>query len=153
MAGPIPKHPSVRQRTNRVSTAATLVDSQPLNGEIPPLPVRRGARGGKRPWRPEVVDWWNDIWQSPMAEEYLRSDLHGLFLLADLMDAYWRNPTTALATEIRLQRQCFGLTPIDRRRLQWEVAKGEEAERKRQPSTHERQHETSDPRDVLRVVS
>jgi hypothetical protein len=87
-----------------------------------------------------------------MADEYLRSDLHGLYILADLLDRYWRTPSIALATEIRLQRQCFGMTPIDRRRLQWEVAKGEEAERKRRPAAPAGDG-GDDPRRVLRVVS
>jgi hypothetical protein len=36
----------------------------------------------------------------------------------------------ALSAEIRLQRQCFGLSPIDRRRLQWEIERTEEAQEK-----------------------
>lgn len=149
MPGPIPKDPKLRQRENRVSTAATLVDTSPLNVGVPPLPTR-----GRRKWRQEVIDWWADVWASPMASEYVQADLHGLYLLADLLDTYWRVPTVALATEIRLQRQCFGLTPIDRRRLQWEVHRTEEAERKRRPTerrTAANPHD--DPRDVLRVVS
>ena len=50
-------------------------------------------------------------------------------MLADLMDLYWYGKRD-LAGEIRLQGQCFGLTPIDRRRLQWEVQRVE-AERKK----------------------
>ncbi len=49
---------------------------------------------------------------------------------ADLIDDYWGaegTKKTQLAAEIRLQCQRFGLSPIDRRRLQWEVARGEEA--------------------------
>jgi len=68
-----------------------------------------------------------------MAVEFIKSDMHQLYILADLIDQYWREsasrngPSPALATEIRLQRQCFGLTPIDRRRLQWEIERGEDA--------------------------
>ena len=58
-----------------------------------------------------------------MAGEWLPSDLHGLVLVARLVEDYWTaadaNVRAKLATEIRLQRQCYGLTPIDRRRLQW----------------------------------
>jgi hypothetical protein len=58
-----------------------------------------------------------------MAEQWLVSDRHGLFILARLVDDYWTTSDPALrakaATEIRLQRQCFGLTPQDRRRLDW----------------------------------
>ena len=43
----------------------------------------------------------------------------------------------ALANEIRLQRQCFGLTPIDRRRLEWEIEKAEGANAKGQKRRNE----------------
>jgi len=49
-----------------------------------------------------------------MAREYLDSDRHGLFLLAALADQFWTDPSPTLAAEIRMQRQCFGLSPIDR---------------------------------------
>jgi hypothetical protein len=71
-----------------------------------------------------------------MAGEYDPSDIHGLAMLADLYDAYWATPPEKaitkkeLAGEIRLQRQCFGLSPIDRRRLQWEIDRGDEAQAK-----------------------
>ena len=120
MPGPPPKDPKMRQRTNRDTTAMSFVDRKPIS-KAPPLPKRR------RKWRTETIAWWEDIWKSPMAPEYITVDIHGLVLLADLIDRYWRKPTPALATEIRLQRQCFGLTPIDRRRLQWSVEKAEDA--------------------------
>jgi hypothetical protein len=77
-------------------------------------------------------DWWSAIWSSPMAAEWEPSDVHGLFMLADLMDAYWCAPDAGtkakLSTEIRLQSQRYGLSPIDRRRLQWEIAQPKAAE-------------------------
>jgi len=51
----------------------------------------------------------------------------GLFLLAVLVDGFWLKPHWTAAAEIRLQRQCFGLSPMDRRRLQWEIEKVDEA--------------------------
>jgi hypothetical protein len=83
---------------------------------------------------PATLAWWASIWSSPMAGEYDPSDIHGLAMLADLYDAYWALPPEKaitkkeLAGEIRLQRQCFGLSPIDRRRLQWEIDRGDEAQ-------------------------
>jgi hypothetical protein len=41
--------------------------------------------------------------------------------LAALVDQFQRTPTPQLAAEIRQQGLRFGLTPIDRWRLQWEV--------------------------------
>jgi hypothetical protein len=87
-----------------------------------------------------------------MAEEYLDADIHGLYILADLVDAYWRAPTLQLAAEIRQQRQCFGLTPIDRRRLQWEV-KRVDPERKAKPAQNVPEappaQRADDPRKIL----
>lgn len=71
-----------------------------------------------------TVQWWQDVWRSPMAPEFLQADIHGLYVLAELRDRFWREPSAALAAEIRQQEQRFGLSPIDRRRLQWEVPRG-----------------------------
>lgn len=119
---PLPKDAALRQRRNRTSTNTKLnTDARVRAPKLPPRAT---------PWHPLTVSWWRDIWRSPMAPEFLKSDIHGLYVLADLVDRYWTEPTTSLAAEIRLQRQCFGLTPIDRRRLQWEIAKGEDAQRR-----------------------
>jgi hypothetical protein len=89
-----------------------------------------------------------------MAPEYDSSDFHGLLLLAVLMNDFWLHPSTALAAEIRLQRQCFGLTPIDRRRLQWEIERTDEAQtrgEKRRAAARPKPTAV-DPRSVLGVA-
>ena len=120
MPGPVPKTASTRARRNRVAGSTTL------NGKTkvkrPPLPDAAGIT-----WHPMTLKWWADVWASPMAPEYDESDRHGLYLLAVLVTAFWLEPSQQLAAEIRLQRACFGLTPIDRRKLQWEIDRGEEA--------------------------
>lgn len=144
MPGPVPKDPRLRQRRNRVSTAATL----PASGgcrRAPPLPAHRD-------WHPLTRAWWRSIWRSPMSAEWLPSDLHGLVLLADLRDRYWTKPTVMLAGEIRQQEARFGLSPIDRRRLQWTIERVEEAQRKRRPAVAEIDA-ADDPRKLLQVVS
>lgn len=71
-----------------------------------------------------------------MASEFLEADAHGLFRLAVLIDDYWMADSSAvrrqLAAEIRLQGQGYGLSPLDRRRLQWTVeqVEGKQAERR-----------------------
>ena len=148
---PLPKHPSTRARRNKVAGARTLQAAD--DPEIPELPDDAGTI-----WHPMTRSWWEDIWSSPMAPEFDESDVHGLFVLAMLVNAFWIEPSQALAAEIRLQRQCFGLTPIDRRRLQWEIDRGEAAE---QQTTQRRQEakpkaagsksraKASDPRALL----
>jgi hypothetical protein len=105
-----------------------------------------------------VIEWWDAVWRSPMAAEYLDTDMKGgLYLLAELHQRRWTSDETkeviAAAAEIRHQEVRFGLSPIDRRRLQWEVEKAERAVEKTQ-TRRERQTVTSakDPRDVLRIA-
>lgn len=141
---PLPKDPSVRRRQNRSSTARRL--STVHDVKAPRLPTRKPA------WLKATRDWWADVWSSPMAPEYTDADIHGLVLLAMLVDQFHRTPTAGLAAEIRLQRQCFGLTPIDRRRLQWEIDRGEVAEtrtRSRRNSTRPQAADAPDPRLLL----
>lgn len=149
MPGPIPKHPSTRARRNRVSTAATLAVDP--NIEAPKLPMRF--------WHEQTRAWWRDIWSSPMAPEYDESDRHGLFALAVLVDDFWTTEDAKLrkgiAAEIRQQRQGFGLTPMDRRRLQWEIERTDEAQdkgRRRRQAAKTPKETGEDPRDVLRAV-
>lgn len=105
-----------------------------------------------------VIEWWETVWRSPMASEFLDADMRGgLYLLAELYQRRWTSEDTKeireIAAEIRQQEVRFGLSPIDRRRLQWEVEKAESAvektqtRRQRQTATH-----AKDPRDVLRIA-
>ena len=87
-----------------------------------------------------------------MAGEYLPTDVDGLARLALLVDNYYNDPDGKLLAEIRLQEARFGLSPVDRSRLQWEVAKGEEAERKRKPPQMQHQPSAKDPRGILGEV-
>ena len=123
------KHPSTRARANRASTAATLTDGRTIiRPELPPRIVTDAD--GERlevEWHPLTVAWWDDLWASPMAAEYHSSDRHALFILASLVDQFWTNPDQKLAAEIRLQRVPFGLTPYDRRRLEWTIETAEDA--------------------------
>lgn len=82
-------------------------------------------------WHPLTKRWWKELWRSPMAGEYLRADEHALFMLAVLINKFWVEPSTKLASEIRLQQQAFGLTPLDRRRLEWSVEQVEQAKDRR----------------------
>ena len=152
MPGPIPKPAKMRQRVNKTSTAATLSATSPLIA-APALPDRG------RPWHPMTVAWWSDavtgVWASPMAKEFDNSDVHGLYKLAALEDDFWTafDPADrrAMAAEIRLQRQSFGLSPIDRRRLQWEIVRVDDATKKRRPAPVN-DGRVRDSRDVLRAV-
>lgn len=144
---PTPKPAGMRQRRNRVSTSAKLSADPKL--KAPDLPDRL--------WHPMTLAWWRDVWSSPMAPEWDESDQHGLFLMAVLVDEFWLSPSKDLAAEIRLQRQAFGLSPIDRRRLQWEIDRGDEAtertkKRRTKPSPSKGDEPPADPRSILHAV-
>lgn len=151
MPGPTPKSAATRQRRNKTTTAATL-SLAPSNRKPPKLPRRQNESGKFVKWHPRTLDWWESVWASPMASEFLDSDVHGLITLAELEDEFHRTTDVRtrleLVKEIRLQRQAFGLTPIDRRRLQWEVRRADEAEKPKK----RRGRPKKDPREILRAV-
>jgi hypothetical protein len=105
---------------------------------------------------PQVQAAWQELWSSAMSVEWDRSDVSGLLLYADLLQTYWSlapekaMSKSALAAEIRLQRAEFGLTPLARRRLQWEVERGEEAVAKTEARRQTPKKRPGDPR--LRAV-
>ncbi len=144
---PIPKDPKVRQRTNRSSSRAKLLTLPDQGVEAPP--GLSEIRTDGRVWQKETLAWWQRVWDSPMAGEILKGDLDQLFVLAYLMDDFWREPGVKLAGEIRQQRQAFGLTPLDRRRLEWEIERIEGP--KRSPAQMKRSR-SADPRSALSIV-
>lgn len=135
MGGPKPKDPAVRQRRNKKSTAAALSKKGTCQSHRP-----------ERGWRKETLNWWTDVWDSPMAAQYLQADVHALYRLAELVDRFWQAPSVRLASEIRHEEAGFGLTPLDRARLQWKVAEEEPK------PTVEYQEDAVDPRTALRAV-
>jgi len=123
------KDQSLRVRTNRASTRATLKLAKPgLIPEIPPHPHREDG------WHQQTAAWWRDVWSAPMSSEWHSSDLHNLYVCALLFDDMWRavTPTarTKAASEFRLQRASLGLTPYDRRRLEWTIETADDAKSK-----------------------
>lgn len=154
MRGPLPKPTNMRQRRNKVATAAVLEsESVAATREIPPLPTM-GV------WHPMVIEWWNTIWTSPVAGEYLEVDKPRLYKIAVLHHHFWQSVTDPdrsreLLSEIARQELAYGLTPIDRRRLQWEISKGEEAEAKTGRIRRNKRLAAlskTDPRNIFRVV-
>jgi hypothetical protein len=78
----------------------------------------------------EAKRWWATVWASPMAAVYLDADVPALTRLASLIEqASQRDVGAKVLAEIRQLEDRFGLTPLARRRLQWELepAGGEDA--------------------------
>lgn len=158
---------ATRRRRNVAASAAVL--EHPEEGEevdVPDLPKRviREIVDGHLvvldiDWCQETLDWWDDVWASPMAGEYLDADMHGLIRLAVLVDNYWLCPSAKTHAEVRLAQKDFGLTPYDRRRLEWSIEDAEKAKaagkRRRekdapeQGSSNPQPDPAADPRQVL----
>ena len=128
-------------RPRKASTRAAI-QLNDAKRQVPPIPKTRK-------WHPSTVLWWREVWESPVSDQYLGADCQELSKLILLEDDFHLatepKERLALIAEIRLQRQCFGLTPIDRRRLQWTVEKA------RKPRSAESAHDeaTKDPRDYF----
>ena len=93
-----------------------------------------------------------------MATEFLAADRKRLDVIAELhqqfaLAAEQGGPITQLASEIRLQEREFGLTPMDRRRLQWEIERGETAAEQTEKRRKPKADPGKDPRSILSVVA
>lgn len=142
--GPAPKPAHLRQRTNKKPGSATI--TPPTTVTVPDIP-----NPDARVWHPLTLQCWAHAWASPMASQWLETDVDALGRLAMLWDQYYEKPSSVLLAEIRLQEARFGLSPLDRSRLQWEVSRAEEAESKR-PTPPKKTGTGGDPRRVLSMV-
>lgn len=142
--GPAPKPAHLRQRTNKKIGASVLRALE--NPDIPAIPNPDG-----RVWHPLTLEGWRHAWQSPMAGQWLETDVDALGRVALLWDALYSGNITVMA-EIRLQEQRFGLSPIDRSRLQWEIERGDSADRKLRQRTEPLKRVSGDPRALLTAV-
>lgn len=100
------------------------------------------------PWHELAVKFWRDLWRSPMGPEFVKMDIHGLYRLFILVDQFWKKPTVSLSAEIAREQQAYGLTPLDRRRLEWTIEKAEQTKKK----ATTRPIATDDPRELFRMV-
>lgn len=110
----------------RSGTKAVLVERLTADDDpTPRLPDRPGD------WHSQTREWWADVWASPMSNEWHESDIHNLFVCAMLYDDMWQGETATArqkaASEFRQQRAVLGLTPYDRRRLEWTIEGADEA--------------------------
>jgi hypothetical protein len=85
-----------------------------------------------------------------MAAQWLETDEDALGRLAILWDLFYTDPNAKTLAEIRLQESRFGLSPMDRVRLQWTVARADEGQARRTPPARSKRATTDDPRNVLR---
>lgn len=128
------KHESVRQRTNKAPSRATLYPLREDEIEVPPLPAIHDKDGNEVLWSAHTLRWWLRIWSSPMAPEFHKSsDIEGLFRMARAQEDFWSPKTSASGrlaamAELRHWETQFGLNPLARRRLEWTIVGAERAQ-------------------------
>ncbi|GAA4845556.1 hypothetical protein GCM10023201_41060 [Actinomycetospora corticicola] len=119
----MPAHKKDETTRRRANVAATR--TQLGHAEAAGRPRLPQFAPGKTRWHPQALRWWAELWDSPMASQYLRMDVRGLLRLAVLEHDYWSavDSRTRLAVEAQIERaqRDYGLTPYDRRRLEWSV--------------------------------
>jgi hypothetical protein len=77
-------------------------------------------------WGEHARAYWAALWSSPMAAVYAKADTFALTRLCSLVDERDRFQRGDLErfdgdAEIRQLEDRFGLSPLARRRLQWEI--------------------------------
>lgn len=128
-----PADQQISKRGAKATLVAVLVAASSSIPELPKKPPRYDDEGYEveQFWHPQTEAWWNDVWTSPMSDQWDDSDVHNLYLLALLYDDIWRAETSAMRAkamaEYRLQRADLGLSPYARRRLEWTIETAEEA--------------------------
>ena len=137
---PLPSRRPSPKKNLRASVSSLPSEANPRQRmpSLPPCPDEDG-------WHPLTLRFWKDVWQSPMSQEYVRADEYGLFMLAMLVNRFWGDPSAKLSNEIRQRGMAYGLSPIDRRKLEWSIEKSEEAQNKRV----KRSIPVEDPRNLL----
>lgn len=106
--GPPPAENRRRRNADTFEESAVTV---PADGacDAPKLPNARKYLAATR-------DWYAAWCEAPQAAAFLRTDWQRLHMLAPLVDEYWREPSTKLLSEIRLNESLLGATHVDRMR-------------------------------------
>lgn len=121
MAGRIPKPKAQRARANK-TMGEKLTKEQ--GGIAPELGKDHGLCE-------YAVAYWHAIWESPMGIVYLDADIPALLRLTELVHLWHIAKEPSVLQEIRQLEDRFGLSPLSRRRLEWEiVSAGGEPEQK-----------------------
>lgn len=153
MPGPPAKDPSVRARRNKTSTRTVLEKPDQSSVIVPPLPQ-------SIEWYPEVLEWWTGLWGSEPRKEWIDAEIHLLYVAARLYQMMLDPDTKAtaakaLAGEFRQIQVQFGLTPMARRTLQWEVPPPDDQNQKpaaKKASANRAARRIPDPRARFQVV-
>lgn len=169
MPGPLPKPDDLRRRRNLEGKASRLERRQ---GEPPPI----GARRGDLEWDDEVLDWWDRAWRSQMASRWHEAEINVVRRYCDLYQSWLdllngdrifhlsskvlgsdavrvlitveTSSTTLLAGMVAIEDR-LGLSPVSRRRLNWELDDDNDSAAP-EPKTGKARARRNDPR--LRAI-
>jgi hypothetical protein len=76
---------------------------------------------GRDDWSPAVVAWYA-VWQdSPQAQAFESTDWMRLAILAPIMEGYFKRPSAAALSEIRMNEERLGATVVDRMRARMKI--------------------------------
>lgn len=108
-----PKPPGQRRRRNKDAPQWTALDGK--KRKAPPMPGGAKATSAAR-------SYWKTLWESPMAGMYQEADKFPIARAAALHAvALSGEATGAELAELRQLEAALGITPLARRKLQWEV--------------------------------
>lgn len=106
-----PKPEGQRRRRNAPAHAETIL---PRDDEVRGQELAELTAG--RAFGPETVAWFETWRRSPQAAVFEATDWLRLATLAPIVDAYWRRPSAAALSEIRMNEERLGATVVDRMR-------------------------------------
>ncbi|WP_229398192.1 phage terminase small subunit [Micromonospora okii] len=112
-----PKPDATRRRRNAPTHGETVLPADDGTVRGPALADLLPGR----PFAPEVAAWWEDWRRAPQAAAFERTDWRRLATLAPILDAYWRRPSAAALSEIRMNEERLGATVVDRMRARMRV--------------------------------
>ncbi len=124
MPGPLPKETRQRERDTkrRSSEFVTVTRDGVLRG-----PTLAKATGDSS-WSPQVRSWWDTWRRSPQAVLFEDTDWGRLALMVPIVEAYFRRPSAAALSEIRMNEERLGATYADRLRSRIRVTDPETGE-------------------------
>lgn len=80
------------------------------------------------PFSPSTLAWFETWRRSPQAQLFEETDWSRLVLLAPIVDAYFRRPSAAALSEIRMNEERLGATVVDRMRARIRIERDHEDE-------------------------
>lgn len=109
--GPVPKPADQRRRRNAdtVSGATVIDDGEIVGPELVDVT-------GRATWTEQTLRWWSTWQASAQAKLFISTDWQRLGMVAALVESYWKRPSMAALSEIRLNEERLGATVVDRQR-------------------------------------